>query len=85
MYSEEHYSKMLQSSMHDLDDLGSEYLCTDGDMNNWASYTTLTLNITHQPTSFINGLCLPKVCTPEAIAALSMNATNKFNSLLESL
>lgn len=85
MYTEEHYSKMVSSSMHDLDDLGSQYLCDSGDMSEWATYTTMMLNITHMPTALISGLCMPKACTPEALYALSDDATNKINNFLAKL
>lgn len=65
MYSYQRYEKMVQASMHGLDDLGSPWLCENGeDMQDFATYTTLQLNITHMPTALIQGLCLPKACTP---------------------
>jgi len=64
MYTIEQYEKMISSSMHGLDDLGSEFLCESEGMVDYATYTTLQLNITHLPTALISGLCLPKACTP---------------------
>lgn len=85
MYTIEQYEKMASASMHDLDDLGSQYLCDSGDMIDWATYTTMQLNITHMPTALISGFCLPKACTPEALYALSDSATNKLNGMLAGL
>lgn len=75
MYTVEQYEKMVSSSMHGLDDLGSEFLCESEGMADYASYTTLQLNITHLPTALISGLCLPKACTPQAMEWFNIAAT----------
>lgn len=41
MYTIEQYDKMVQSSMHGLDDLGSQQLCESDNMQNYSTYTTL--------------------------------------------
>jgi hypothetical protein len=48
MYTDPRYEMMVQSSMHGLDDLGSQWLCQNGPgMSDLATYSTLQLNITH--------------------------------------
>ena len=44
---------MTLSSMHGLNDLGSLEQCQYGTIAQWANYSTLKLNITHIPISFI--------------------------------
>lgn len=76
---------MVSSSMHGLDDLGSLYLCESDGMADYATYTTLMLNITHLPTALISGLCLPKTCTNENMEWFNLATTDKINSLMESV
>ena len=64
MHSVDYLERMAQSGMHALNDIGSPYLCEDG-QEDLAQYATLTLNITHVPTALISGLCLPRACTQE--------------------
>jgi len=69
--------------MHGLDDLGSENVCQGGNIvKDMARYTTLSFNITHLPTALIQGVCLPKECTPEKLASFSTHVTAKLNTVL---
>ncbi len=54
-------------------------------MADYATYTTLMLNITHLPTALISGLCLPKACTPESMEWFNVATTNKINVLMETV
>jgi hypothetical protein len=84
-YTIEQYDKMVQSSMHGLDDLGSEYLCNSEGMENFSVYTSLMLNITHLPTALISGLCLPKSCSLQNMNWFNTEASNKLNSVMEAV
>ena len=73
---------MVLSSMHGLNDLGSESGCQNGSFGDLASFSTLTLNVTHIPISLISGFCLPVECTQAQLAKFSAGVTSKFNNLL---
>ena len=60
---------MVLSSMHAINDVGSQHLCenpADG-QEDIAHYVSLHANLTHLPASLISGLCLPKECSSEVI------------------
>ena len=54
---------MVESSVHQLNDLGSQRACEEGSAGDLATYATLKLNITYIPVELISGLCLPKECS----------------------
>ena len=76
---------MTFQSMHGLADLGRKKECERGDMADFATYSTLNLNITHVPVQLISGLCLPVECTPEQLQQFSTTITGKIDNLLVKL
>ena len=75
-------AEMVLSSMHGLNDLGSEGGCENGSMADWATFTTLNINVTHIPISLISGLCLPKECSQSDLSQFSHKVTTGINNLL---
>ena len=73
---------MAFETMHGLADLGRKSVCQSGSMADYATYSTLNLNITHIPVQLISGLCLPKECTPDQLESFSGMITSKANALL---
>jgi len=53
---------MVLSSMHGLNDLGSEKGCEAGTFGDLATFSTLAVNVTHIPIALISGMCLPVEC-----------------------
>ena len=54
-------------------------------MADYATYSTLNLNITHIPVQLISGLCLPKECSADQLQSFSTMITGKINTLLENI
>ena len=51
-------------------------------MADFATYSTLQLNVTHIPVQLISGLCLPIECTPDKLSSFSSTVTTKINDVL---
>lgn len=54
---------MTETSMHGLNDLGSQAECENGTFGDLSTYSILQLNVTHIPVKLISGVCLPSACT----------------------
>lgn len=73
---------MTQTSMHALNDLGSQAECENGTFGDLATYSILQLNVTHIPVKLISGVCLPAACTQEQLTRFSDNTSIQVNNLL---
>jgi len=51
-------------------------------MADFASYSTLNLNVSHIPVQLISGLCLPIECTPDKLSTFGNTVTTKLNDLI---
>ena len=51
-------------------------------MADWATFTTLNINITHIPITLISGLCLPKECSQSDLSEFSSKVSTGINNLL---
>jgi len=66
---------MVLSSMHGINDLGSESGCENGSFGDLANFSTLTVNITHIPVALISGVCLPTECSRSDLSRFSLIIT----------
>ena len=82
MRTETSQEVMAMTSFKQLNDLGSMKECTNGVIDDVATYSTLKLNITDIPVGFYQGMCLPAECSQEQLTNFGNNAAIKVNDLL---
>ena len=73
---------MTLSTMHGVNDLGSMNECEYGTLGDWATYSTLKINITHIPVALISGICLPVECTQTNLTDFGDTVSNKLVNLV---
>ena len=73
---------MTLSTMHGLNDLGSISQCQHGTIGDWATYSTLSINVTHIPVSLISGLCLPVECSQQNLTDFGNEVSEKLVNLV---
>ena len=76
---------MTLSTMHALNDLGSQKQCENGSMADLATYSILAFNVTHMPVSLMSGVCLPAACSQDQLTEFGNNFTIMVNDLLISV
>ena len=82
MATESAQAEMVLSSMHGINDLGSQSGCEHGSFADVATFSTLTLNVTHIPISLISGLCLPQECSQQALSNFGTNVATAINNFV---